>query len=45
MKQKEFPKLRNDETILIKLADKGGPVIISSASHYQSQRTKYEFFH
>ena len=36
MEQKELPKLRSDETIVIKPADKGGAVVIVSTGHYQS---------
>ena len=36
MKQKQLSKLSNDETIVIKPADKGGAVVILSTSHYQS---------
>ena len=36
MDQKEVPKLSNDETIVIKPADKGGAVLILSTGHYQS---------
>ena len=36
MEQKQLPKLRNDETIAIKPADKGEAVVILSTSHYQS---------
>ena len=35
MEQKELSKLSNDETIVIKPADKGGPVVILSMGHYQ----------
>lgn len=33
---KQRPKLRDDETIAIKPADKGEAVVILSTSHYQS---------
>ena len=36
MKQKELSKLTNDETIVIKHADKGRAAVILSTSHYQS---------
>ena len=36
MEQKELSKLTNDETIVIKPADKGGVVVIVSTGHYQS---------
>ena len=36
MEQKELSKLRNDEAIVIKPADKGGVVVILSIAHYQS---------
>ena len=36
MEQKELSKLNNDETIVIKLSDKGGAVVILSTGHYQS---------
>ena len=36
MEQKDFLKLSNDETIVIKPADKGGAVVILSTGHYQS---------
>ena len=36
MEQKELSKLINGETILIKPADKGWPVVVLSTSHYQS---------
>ena len=36
MEQKELLKLSNDETIVIKPADKGGAVVILSTGHYQS---------
>ena len=37
MEQKELSKLRNDETITTKLADKGEVVVILSTGHYQSK--------
>ena len=36
MEQKELSKLANDESIVIKPADKGGAVLILSTSRYQS---------
>ena len=36
MEQKQLSKLRSDETILIKPADKRGAVVIISTGHYQS---------
>ena len=36
VEQKQRPKLRDDETIAIKSADKGEAVAIISTSHYQS---------
>ena len=36
VEQKEFSKLTDDETIVTKAADKGGPVVIISTDHYQS---------
>ena len=36
MEQKELSKLSNDETIVIKPADKGGAVVILSTGHSQS---------
>ena len=36
MKQKELSKLSNNETIVIKPAEKGGAVVILSTSHFQS---------
>ena len=36
MEQKDFLKLSNDKTIVIKPADKGGAVVILSTGHYQS---------
>ena len=36
MEQKELSKLSNDETIVIKPADKWGAVVILSTGHYQS---------
>ena len=36
MEQKELWKLNNDETIVIKPADKGRAVVILSKGHYQS---------
>ena len=33
MEQKELSKLNNDETIVIKPADKGGVVVIFSTGH------------
>ena len=36
MEQKELSKLNNDETIVIKPADKGGVVVIFSTGHQQS---------
>ena len=47
MKQKELSKLRNDQTVVIKIADKGGAVVILSKGHYQNMknilRTKRAF--
>ena len=36
MEQKELSKLINDETIVIKPADKGGGIMILLTGHYQS---------
>ena len=36
MKQKELSKLSNNETIVIKPAEKGGAVVILSTGHFQS---------
>ena len=36
MEPKKLSKLTNDETIVIKHADKGGAVVILSTGHYQS---------
>ena len=36
MEQEELWKLSNDETIIIKPADKGRAVVILSKDHYQS---------
>ena len=36
MELKELSKLRNDETIVIKPADKGAAVVILSTGHYRS---------
>ena len=36
MEQKELSKLRSDDTLVIKPADKGGAVVIISTSHHQS---------
>ena len=36
MKQKELSKIRNDQTIVIKPAVKGGAVVIFSTSNYQN---------
>ena len=36
MEQKKLSKLTNDETIVIKPADKGGAVAILSTGHQQS---------
>ena len=36
MEQKELSKLTNDETVVIKPADKGGAVVILSTGYYQS---------
>lgn len=44
IKQK-FPKLINDETMLIKLSHKEGAVKILSPSLYQSQSSKNEVFY
>ena len=44
IKQK-FPKLINDETMLIKLSHKEGAVKILSPSPYQSQSSKNEVFY
>ena len=41
MEQKKLSKLSNDETIVIKPADKGGTVIILSTGHYQSMIMQY----
>ena len=41
MEQKELLKLSNDETIVIKPADKGGGVAILSTGHYQSMITQH----
>ena len=45
MEQKELSKLNNDETIVIKPADKAWAVVILSTGHYQSmimQHLSYE---
>ena len=36
MEQKELSKLNNDETIVVKPADKEGAVVSLSSGHYQS---------
>ena len=36
MKQKELSKLSNNETIVIKPAEKGGAVVTLSTGHFQS---------
>ena len=36
MEQKELSKLANDESIVIKPADKVGAVVLLSTGHYQS---------
>ena len=36
MKQKELSKLSNNETIVIKPAEKGGAVVILSTGHFKS---------
>ena len=36
VEQKQLSNLINDETIVIKLAEKGGAVVILSTGHYQS---------
>ena len=41
MEQNELSKLSNDETIVVKPADKGGAVVILSTGHYQSMITKH----
>ena len=41
MEQKELSELSNDETIVIKAADKGRAVVILSIGHYQSMIMRY----
>ena len=36
MEKRELFKLRNDEILIIKFAEKGGAVVILSTEHYQS---------
>ena len=36
MEQKQYPKLSNDQTLVIKPAGKGRAVVILSTGHYQS---------
>ena len=43
MEQKELSKLSNDETIVIKPADKGRAVVILSTGHYQSMIMQHLF--
>ena len=43
MEHKELSKLSIDEAIVIKLADKGGAVVIISTSHYQRMIMQHMF--